>query len=68
MSVWASSFSINGDVAGGATTGGIEALKDLIATEDPPVVARLKRAGAVIVARNNGPAFSLRGSTDKQPA
>ena len=66
--VWASSFSINGDVACGTTTGGMVALKDLIAGEDAPVVAHLKRVGTVIVDHHNAPAFSLRWFTDKRPA
>lgn len=57
-------IKVNVDVAGGATTGGIAALKDLVAQEDAPLVANLKRAGAVIVGRNNTPAFSLRWFTD----
>ena len=58
------SIKVNIDVAGEATDGGIVALKDLIAADDAPVVANLKRAGAVIVGRNNAPAFSLRWFTD----
>ncbi len=57
-------LKINVDCAGRATTGGIEAFKDLIAADDAPVVANLKRAGAVVVGRNNAPAFSLRWFTD----
>jgi amidase len=57
-------LKINVDCAGRATTGGIAAFKDLIAHEDAPAVSNLKRAGAVIVGRNNAPAFSLRWFTD----
>jgi amidase len=55
---------INVDQAGCATTNGIVALKDLVAETDAPVVANLKRAGAVIVGRSNTPSFSLRWFTD----
>ncbi|NEY90435.1 amidase family protein [Tabrizicola oligotrophica] len=51
------------DQAGHATTNGLRSQKDLIATEDNPVVAALRRAGAVIVGRTNTPAFSLRWFT-----
>lgn len=51
------------DQAGHATTNGLMTQKDLIATEDNPVVANLRRAGAVIVGRTNTPAFSLRWFT-----
>ena len=57
-------IKVNVDVAGGATDGGIVALKDLMADSDAPVVANLRRAGAVIVGRSNAPAFSLRWFTD----
>ena len=51
------------DQKGHATTNGLVTQKDLIATEDNPVVANLRRAGAVIVGRTNTPAFSLRWFT-----
>ncbi len=54
----------NVDQAGTATTNGVVAFRDLIATEDSPVVANLKAAGAVIVGRTNTPAFSFRLDTD----
>jgi amidase len=47
-----------------ATTNGIVAYKDVIATRDSPPVANWKRAGAVIVGRTNTPGFSLRWHTD----
>ena len=50
----------NTDQAGRATTNGLRIQRDLIAGEDSPVVANLRRAGAVIVGRTNTPAFSLR--------
>ena len=54
----------NVDQAGCATTNGVVAFRDLVATEDSPVVANLKAAGAVIVGRTNTPAFSFRLDTD----
>jgi len=54
----------NIDQTGQATTNGIVAYKDVIATSDSPPVANWKRAGAVIVGRTNTPAFSLRWDTD----
>ena len=54
---------VNTDQAGFATTNGLRLQKDLIATEDSPVVANLRRAGAIIIARTNTPAFSLRWFT-----
>lgn len=50
----------NIDQKGRATTNGIRIQKDLIAAEDNPVVANLRKAGAVIIGRTNTPAFSLR--------
>lgn len=54
---------VNVDMAGQANTNGVMALKDNIADQDSPVVAGLKAAGAVIVARTNTPEFSLRWFT-----
>jgi amidase len=53
-------IKVNVDQAGYATTNGVVAFRDVIAAEDSPVVANLKRAGAVIVGRTNTPAFSYR--------
>ncbi|MFN0184544.1 MAG: amidase family protein [Aquabacterium sp.] len=55
---------VNVDMRGRATTNGVVAFKDNIATEDSPVVANLRRAGAVIIGRTNTPAFSVRWFTD----
>jgi amidase len=52
------------DQAGFATTNGLKAQKDLIATSDNPVVANLKAAGAVVLGRTNTPAFSYRWFTN----
>ncbi len=54
----------NVDQAGTRNTGGISLARDLVATEDSPLVARLRSAGAVIVGRSNVPAFSFRWFTD----
>ena len=53
-------IKVNADQKGHATTNGVRIQKDLVAAEDNPVVANLRRAGAVIVGRTNAPAFSLR--------
>ncbi len=55
---------VNVDCQGRATTNGVVAFKDNRATEDSPVVANLRRAGAVIIGRTNTPAFSVRWFTD----
>ncbi len=54
---------VNTDQAGFASTNGLRSQKDLIAASDNPVVANLRRAGAVILGRTNTPAFSLRWFT-----
>ena len=54
---------VNIDQAGFATTNGLRIQQDLIATEDSPPMANLRRAGAIIVGRTNTPAFSLRWFT-----
>lgn len=53
----------NVDQAGLATPNGVVAYRDLVATEDSPVVVNLKRAGAIVVGRTNTPAFSFRLDT-----
>lgn len=55
---------VNVDMVGRATTNGVVAFKDNIATEDSPVVANLRHAGAVIIGRSNTPAFSVRWFTE----
>lgn len=55
---------VNVDQRGCATTNGVVEFQDVIATEDSPVVANLRKAGAVIVGRTNTPAFSHRWFTD----
>ena len=55
---------INTDQKGHPTDNGVVAFKDLIATEDAPVVANLRHAGAIIIGRTNAPAFSMRAFSD----
>ena len=57
---------INVDMAGYATTNGVSAFKDLVASEDSPVVANLRKAGAIVIGRSNAPAFSYRWFTDNE--
>lgn len=54
---------INVDFKGRANSNGLPALADMICAEDAPVVANLRRAGAVIIGRTNTPEFSLRWFT-----
>lgn len=54
---------VNVDQAGHATTNGLRLNAGLVAKSDSPVVANLRKAGAVIVGRTNTPAFSLRWFT-----
>ncbi len=55
---------VNVDMRGRATTNGVVAFKDAIASDDSPVVANLQRAGAIIIGRTNTPAFSVRWFTE----
>ncbi len=57
-------IKVNVDQKGHATTNGVVAFKDMVATEDSPVVANLRAAGAIIIGRTNTPAFSMRLMTD----
>jgi amidase len=54
---------VNVDQAGYATTNGVTLQRDLIAKSNSPVVANLRKAGAVILGRTNTPAFSYRWFT-----
>lgn len=56
-------IKVNVDQVGYATTNGVVAFRDKIATEDSPVVANWRRAGAVFIGRTNTPAFSHRWFT-----
>jgi amidase len=57
-------IKINVDQKGHATTNGLVALKDMIASQDAPLVANLQNAGAVVIGRTNTPEFSFRADTD----
>lgn len=57
-------IKVNVDQADEATTNGLPALKDAVATEDAPLVANLLAAGAVVIGRTNTPEFSFRVETD----
>jgi amidase len=56
-------IKVNVDQAGFATTNGLKLQRDVIAKADNPVVANLRKAGAVILGRTNCPAFSYRWFT-----
>jgi amidase len=56
-------IKVNVDQAGHVTSNGLSIQRELKAERDSPVVANLRRAGAVIVGRTNTPAFSLRWFT-----
>ena len=56
-------IKINVDQRDCRNTNGLRIQKDHVATEDSPVVANLRRAGAIIVGRTNTPAFSMRWFT-----
>lgn len=55
---------VNVDTKGRANTNGVVALQNNIASEDSPVVANLRAAGAIIIGRTNTPAFSMRWFTE----
>ena len=57
-------IKVNIDVQGEATDEGVHAFKDNIVSTDSPLVQSMRQAGAIIVGRNNAPAFSLRWFTD----
>jgi amidase len=54
----------NIDLKGFPNANGVAALSGLIAPEDSPVVANLRKAGALIIGVTNTPEFSLRAFTD----
>src|SRR5204863_3749424 len=56
-------IKVNIDVEGQATTNGVPAFANLIATGDSPLVRNLRRAGAIIVGRTNTPELSMRVTT-----
>src|SRR5580765_5038784 len=54
----------NVDQQGKPTPNGVPAFETVIAPGDAPVVANLRRAGAIIVGRTNTPELSMRATTD----
>ncbi len=54
----------NVDFKGQANTNGIAAFRDVIAPDDSPVVANLRKAGAIALGLTNTPEFSFRAFTD----
>jgi amidase len=54
----------NLDVIGSATTNGVVALEHAVVNVDAPVVARMRAAGAIPLARTNMPDMGLRVHTD----
>lgn len=55
---------VNVDTKGHPNSNGVTAMADNIATDDSPVVANLKRAGAIIIGITNTPEFSMRAVTE----
>jgi amidase len=55
---------INTNQAGVATSDGVVAFKDAVMERDSPVIANLRRAGAVLTGRSNSPAFAYRWFSD----
>src|SRR5689334_19342727 len=54
----------NIDIVGSATTNGVPAFAEAMPSEDSAIVARMKAAGAIPLARTNLPEMALRISTD----
>jgi amidase len=57
-------IKVNVDQRGFATTNGVPANRGHMAEADSAVVANLRQAGAIPIARTNTPAFSMRWFTD----
>ena len=53
----------NVDQEGCATVNGVAAYRDLVAHTDSPVVANLRKSGAIVIGRTNTPAMSFRLDT-----
>lgn len=58
------SIKINVDQAGHATTNGVVPLRHHMASEDAPVVAHWRKAGAIVIGRSNTATYSSRWFTD----
>jgi amidase len=56
----------NIDLAGTATTEGVKSLQSHIAATDGPTVAKMRRAGAIPMARTNMPDFGLRITSESE--
>lgn len=54
----------NTDQIGCPSDNGVVALKELTARSDNPVIANMRKAGAIFVGRTNTPAFSMRFYTE----
>jgi amidase len=52
------------DTAGIVSTGGTLGRRDFVPTQDAPVVARLREAGAVLLGKTNTPELTLSGETN----
>jgi amidase len=57
---------INTDQAGCPTDHGVVAFKNQMASEDAPVIAHLRAAGAIIIGRTNSPCFGMRWFTGNE--
>ena len=57
-------IKVNTDQRGQPTDNGVVAYKDVIASDDAPVVAHFRRAGAIIIGRTNTPCYSMRWFTE----
>jgi amidase len=57
-------IKVNTDQLGHATSNGVVAFRDVIATADAPPVANWRKSGAILIGRTNTPAFSWRWFTD----
>jgi amidase len=55
---------INTDQKGHPTDNGVVAHQHVMATEDNPVLANLRHAGAIFIGRTNAPAYSMRIFSD----
>ena len=55
---------VNTDQRGCPTDNGVAAYKGLVPDADSPVVANLRRAGAIVIGRTNTPCYSMRWFTD----
>lgn len=59
-------IKVNTDQRGCPTDNGVIAYKGVIAEADSPVVANLRRAGAIVIGRTNTPCYSMRWHTENE--